>query len=133
MQAYATAERIPELAIPALRLVAPRQTGPVDGPDTALLDQVLVRLADLVAEKIADRIVRGSGEEDERWFDTRAAAEYLGVHRDTIRRLAAERAIPAEQAGAGCKLYFRRRDLDRWRRTAVPSVPDAVVGHGRAM
>jgi excisionase family DNA binding protein len=40
---------------------------------------------------------------------------HLGVHRDTIRRLAAERAIPSEQDGPGCKLFFRRSDLDAWR------------------
>lgn len=48
-------------------------------------------------------------------MDTRRAAEYLGIHRDSLRRLAAERAIPTEQAGTGCKLYFKRSDLDAWR------------------
>jgi excisionase family DNA binding protein len=47
---------------------------------------------------------------------TRRAAEYLGIHRDSRRRLAAEGTIPAEQAGAGCKLFFRQSDLDAWRR-----------------
>ncbi|MBV9005611.1 MAG: helix-turn-helix domain-containing protein [Solirubrobacterales bacterium] len=56
-----------------------------------------------------------SGAHDE-WFDSRHAADYLGVHRDTLRKLAAERAIPAEQEGPGCKLYFRRSELDAWRR-----------------
>jgi hypothetical protein len=31
--------------------------------------------------------------------------------------LAAERAIPSEQEGPGCKLYFRRSDLDAWRQS----------------
>lgn len=39
----------------------------------------------------------------------------VGVHRDTVRRLAAERTVPSEQEGPGCKLFFRRGDLDEWR------------------
>jgi excisionase family DNA binding protein len=53
-------------------------------------------------------------------LDARGAAEYLGVHRDTLRKLAAQRAIPTHQDGPGCKLYFRRDELDEWRRTARP-------------
>jgi excisionase family DNA binding protein len=54
------------------------------------------------------------------WLDARAAAEYLGVHRDTLRKLAAQRAIPTHQDGPGCKLYFPRDELDEWRRSARP-------------
>ena len=52
---------------------------------------------------------------DDDWLDSRQAAEYLGVHRDTLRRLAAARAIPAVQDGRGCKLFFQRAALDDWR------------------
>lgn len=38
-------------------------------------------------------------------LDARGAAEYLGVHRDTLRKLAAQRAIPTHQDGPGCNLY----------------------------
>lgn len=51
------------------------------------------------------------------WLDSRDAADYLGVHRDTLRKLAAERAIPAEQDRPDCKLFFRRSALDEWRLT----------------
>ena len=51
------------------------------------------------------------------WMDARAAAVYLGIHRDTLRKLAAERAVPVHQDGPGCKLYFRRDELDDWRRS----------------
>ena len=56
------------------------------------------------------------------WLDSREAAEYLGLHRDTLRKLAAERAIPAEQEGPGCKLFFRRSALDEWRISGGRSV-----------
>lgn len=49
------------------------------------------------------------------WLETRAAADYLGVHRDTLRKWAAAGDVPREQAGPGCKLYFQRSALDRWR------------------
>jgi excisionase family DNA binding protein len=80
-----------------------------------LINQVIDRLAERVALVLADRF--GADERDcNDWLDCRHAAKYLGVHRDTLRKLAAERAIPSEQDGPGCKLYFRRSDLDAWRR-----------------
>ena len=51
-------------------------------------------------------------------MDARAAAEYLRIHRDTLRKLAAERAVPVHQDGPGCKLFFRREELDDWRRSS---------------
>jgi len=89
------------------------------GADAALaqpsiLDQLLDHIVERLAGVITDRIAVSADRPDE-WFDSRRAAEYLGVHRDTLRKLAAERAIPSEQDGRGCKLYFRRSDLDAWR------------------
>jgi excisionase family DNA binding protein len=49
-------------------------------------------------------------------LDSREATNDLGLHRDTLRRLAAMRAIPSEQDRRGCKLFFRRSALDEWRR-----------------
>jgi len=118
MAAYASAERTAQ-AVP-LRLFTnnsrSEQLGvPVsEGRGGGGLDVVLAQLADLVAERLTARLSAPIEEADE-WLDTRKAAEYLGVHRDTIRRLAAEGGIPSEQEGAGCKLYFRRSDLDTWR------------------
>ena len=82
--------------------------------ESSILDRLLDHVADRVAAVITDRLVVSDNRADE-WFDSRHAAEYLGVHRDTLRKLAAERAIPSEQDGPGCKLYFRRSDLDAWR------------------
>jgi excisionase family DNA binding protein len=86
------------------------------GGEPSLIEQLLDRLADRVAAMLAERLGASEIQEVE-WFDSRRAAEYLGVHRDTLRKLAAERAIPSEQESAGCKLYFRRADLDAWRRS----------------
>ena len=35
--------------------------------------------------------------------------------------VAAQRAIPSHQDGPRCKLYFRRDELDEWRRSARPT------------
>lgn len=132
MQAYATAER----SWPTTELPVPRPPSASEGddrgfvPSNLVLDELLGRLADLVADRVATRIGVSSTEEDDCWFDTRRAAEYLGVHRDTVRRLAAERVLPAEQHGTGCKLYFRRRDLDRWRRAECSAPGRAGADRG---
>jgi excisionase family DNA binding protein len=83
--------------------------------DSKAISELIDRFAQRVATAIADQLGEQRTPEDE-WFDCRHAADYLGVHRDTLRKLAAERAITAEQDGPGCKLYFRRSDLDAWRR-----------------
>lgn len=129
MAAYATAERPAQSA--GFRLVpteiAQALTAPVGGGTG--FEVLLNQLVELVAERVAERL-KAPGVAGDEWLDSRAAAEHLGVHRDTIRRLAAERAIPSEQDRPGCKLFFRRTDLDTWRcATARPL--HAVAGAGR--
>lgn len=63
-----------------------------------VFDQLLMQLADLVADRVAARLVSPRPASADEWLDTRRAAEYLGIGRDSLRRLAAERAIPTEQA-----------------------------------
>lgn len=81
---------------------------------SGVLEQFISQLAERVAQRIAEQTLAPASEIGE-WFDSRHAAEYLGIHRDTLRKLAAERTIQSEQDGPGCKLYFRRADLDAWR------------------
>ena len=84
----------------------------------AVLEQFLTQLAEVVADRVVAHLAVTRDEAVDGWLDTRRAAEYLSISRDALRRLAAERAIPTDQAGAGCKLYFRRDDLDNWRRVS---------------
>lgn len=115
MQAYAT----PAMGLfPQLRLVnspTPTSAAPAVGPGQNVIDQLLTQLAELVAERLAAQLAAPQRERKDEWLDTRRAAEYLGISRDSVRRLAAEGSIPTEQAGVGCKLYFRRSTLDEWR------------------
>jgi excisionase family DNA binding protein len=124
MQAYASAEMAPAAELRHLdRRPTISANTRQDPTGNAVFDELLAHLSDLVAAKVIERLARPETVADE-WLDTRDASEYLGIHRDSLRRLAAERAIPAEQAGAGCKLFFRRSDLDAWRRRGQ----GAVVG-----
>jgi excisionase family DNA binding protein len=87
-----------------------------DAWTSAIMAELVDRIAARLAQVVSDQLLADDGPGDE-WSDSRHAADYLGVHRDTLRKLAAERAIPSEQDGPGCKLYFRRSDLDAWRRS----------------
>jgi excisionase family DNA binding protein len=100
--------------------------------ETSIIEAVVDRLADRLAAAVIARLATDSHQRDE-WFDSRRAAEYLGLHRDTLRRLAAARTIPSEQDGRGCKLFFRRAALDEWRRSGgrarhLSAVTDASRG-----
>jgi excisionase family DNA binding protein len=81
---------------------------------SGLLEEFISQLAERVVTRLAEQATTTENGADD-WLDSRHAADYLGIHRDTLRKLAAERAIPSEQDGPGCKLYFRRSDLDAWR------------------
>lgn len=127
MQAYATSERLP--LADQLR-IHDRTSGPAaatsGGSDRALIDQILGRLADLVVDRLIERNGAPSTDDTCVWLDARSAAEYLGIHRDTLRKLAAQRAIPSHQDGPRCKLYFRRDELDEWRRSDRPTGSSAA-------
>ena len=124
MQAYASAEMAA-----AGRLRCPDRHETIsDSPSSpavanaVVLDELLGQLADLVAERLVARLAAPHADASDEWLDTRRAAEYLGIHRDSLRRIAAADEIPSEQSGAGCKLFFRRSDLDAWRRGPAPVV-----------
>ena len=87
------------------------------GDDGSVIELLIDRLVDRVAAAVVARLEMDNADRGDEWFDSGQAAEYLGLHRDTLRRLAAARAIPTEQDGRGCKLFFRRSALDEWRQS----------------
>jgi excisionase family DNA binding protein len=121
MQSYVTAGRLtlggqlPSLQ-PLGSASAP-QAATSAAPDSPLIDQLLGQLADLVVDRLMACSGTATEQPPDEWMDARAAAVYLGVHRDTLRKLAAERAVPVHQDGPGCNLYCRRDELDGWRRS----------------
>jgi excisionase family DNA binding protein len=90
---------------------------------TNVLDLVLDELATRIAHQIAARLSIAEEDSSDPWLDSRNAADYLGVSRTTVRRLGAEGSLNTEQAGANYKLYFRRSELNRWRRCGSVATP----------
>ena len=129
MQAYSIAETGRSSQLHLVDSPSALPVGAI-GDGNAVLNQLLVQLADLVADRVAAQLVAPARQRGDEWLDTRRAAEYLGIGRDSLRRLAAERAIPTEQAGVGCKLYFRRSDLDEWRYSGSSPVVAMERRHG---
>lgn len=121
MKAYANSATA--LGAP-LRLV---DTNNLATDHAAILDLILDQLAARVADHIASRLSLVQEDQGDQWLDSRAAANYLGISRDSVRRLAAEGSLPTEQANANCKLYFRRSDLDSWRHDGRPAVLRSVA------
>lgn len=80
----------------------------------ALPAEVIDKLAEAVAADVVQRLSE-AGTHGDRWLTTREAADYLGLTVAAIHKRTAARQIPFEQAGPGCKCYFRSADLDHWR------------------
>lgn len=82
---------------------------------------VLEGLRELLDDPIALHEVRTlvavvatpDSEGEDRWHDTRAAAQHVGMSLDAFKKTMHE--IPSSQSAPGCKRYFRRSNLDRWR------------------
>lgn len=115
MEAYATAVTAPIAQLRVLERPVSPTAAPSATGENLILNELLGQLADLVAERVAARLREPQRGPADGWLDTRHAAEYLGIGRDSVRRLAAEGSLPTEQAGVGCKLFFRSSVLDKWR------------------
>lgn len=79
------------------------------------LQQLVERLAPLIVAALQDGLsdARGDGH---RWMRTAEAAGYLGMSKSELYRRAAAGAVPHAQEAPGAALYFKRSDLDAWRR-----------------
>jgi excisionase family DNA binding protein len=84
---------------------------------TVLVDSLDDDALDALALRLVPRLVARLGSTSDVWMSTADAAAYLGVTRNSLHKLTAARVIPFEQDGPGCKLWFRRGDLDIWRRS----------------
>jgi excisionase family DNA binding protein len=123
MQAYATAERPATgqrlVALDPIPPASRRQDFSGGESETALLDLVFGRLADLVADRVLARIAATEDTHAGEWMNAHDAAAYLGIHRDTLRKLAAQRSIPVHQDGPrAASSTSAENELDDWRRSA---------------
>lgn len=48
------------------------------------------------------------------WMNVDTAAGYLDCTPERIRKLVARREIPYHQEAPGCRIFFRREELDTW-------------------
>lgn len=89
-----------------------------------LSDRDLARLAEhlapaLVPALLAELRAQGTsvgGDDPDRWLRTPEAARHLGIGISELQRRAAAGLIPHEQERPGAALFFKRSDLDEWRR-----------------
>ena len=73
----------------------------------------LRRLAELLAPYMP---VPVTPSEPDRWLSTREAAEYAGTTPNALHKAMAAREIHFEQDTPGGKAWFKRADIDAWRR-----------------
>ncbi len=85
----------------------------VDALDDDALDVLAERLAPRLKARLAQTPNAEAGAD--RWMTTTEAAVYLGMTPNAMHKLTAARALPFAQDGPGCRCYFKRSDLDRWR------------------
>ena len=86
-----------------------------------LIERIAERAAELVRQGEPRRDPRGranSGGWPE-WLSVETAAAYLDVSPERVRKLQARGELPFYQEGPGCRVLFRRLELDeamsRWR------------------
>jgi hypothetical protein len=77
----------------------------------------LRRLAELLAPYLP---IRQLPTTPDRWMDSREAAEYAGTTRDALHKAMAAREVHFEQDVPGGKAWFKRADIDAWRRGERP-------------
>ena len=73
----------------------------------------LRRLAELLAPYLP---VQSGPSEPDRWLSTREAAEYAGTTANALHKAMAAREVHFEQDTPGGKAWFKRADIDAWRR-----------------
>lgn len=58
--------------------------------------------------------------QEDRWLSTREAAAYAGTTRHALHKAMAAREVHFEQDVPGGKAWFKRADIDAWRRGEGP-------------
>lgn len=89
------------------------------GEDTVVVlgadEGALQRLAELLAPYMPAPAPAAPAEPD-RWLNSREAAAYAGTTRQALHKAMAAREVHFEQDCPGGKAWFRRADIDAWRR-----------------
>jgi hypothetical protein len=73
-----------------------------------------------LAELLAPYLPALAGPTEDRWMNSREAAEYAGTTLRALHKAMAAREVYFEQDCAGGKAWFKRADIDAWRRGEQP-------------
>src|SRR4051812_16623522 len=80
--------------------------------------EVPAEVLEAIVAEVTARVVEELRAADDRswpeWMSVETAARYLDVSPERVRKLQARRDIPYCQEARGCRVLFRRRDLDDW-------------------
>ncbi|MDA0164238.1 helix-turn-helix domain-containing protein [Solirubrobacter ginsenosidimutans] len=73
-----------------------------------------------LAELLAPYMPAQEPLEPDRWLTTKEAAEYAGTSANSLHKAMAAREIHFEQDVPGGRAWFKRADVDAWRRGERP-------------
>lgn len=78
--------------------------------------EALAALAERAAELALARLAQHEGRCSDwpEWMSVETAARYLDASEERVRKLKDRREIPYYQEGPGCRVFFRRSELDDW-------------------
>lgn len=71
---------------------------------------------DALAAALAPRLPRPTVPAEDGWLNMKQAAAYLGMSSNALQKYTAAREVPFEQDTPGGKCWFKRSELDEWRR-----------------
>jgi len=77
----------------------------------AVPPEMLEAVAERAAEIVLERSPASSWPE---WMSVDTAARYLDVPVERVRKLKERRELPYYQDAPGCRVFFRRAELDAW-------------------
>jgi excisionase family DNA binding protein len=72
-----------------------------------LVEAIAFRAAEIVVAKM-----QAEAKSWPEWMSITTAAAYLDVSVERVRKLQARRQLPFHQEAAGCRVFFRRTELD---------------------
>jgi hypothetical protein len=75
-------------------------------------NQTLDAIADVIAERVLQRLTTALGQSKSRLFDVSAAAAYIGRTPSALRHLIARGTIPCVRRDG--RVQMDRQDLDNW-------------------
>lgn len=78
--------------------------------DADALDAIAERAAAIVLGRLREE--RNDGASWPEWMSVETAARYLDASPERVRKLAARGELPFSQEAPGCRVFFRRSELD---------------------